>query len=146
MTLNVNTAEASPAAHALPPIDISLLLAFAKKRIGKTVDCDMVGTPITDVDTLLWGAYGPAVMRLVNLAVARHPEGPALDRTVLHALATEAFAQAIDLDFSKQPIQSYAILFQDEYGFGRQTAQLVELAREHAPVLRAARANILSTI
>lgn len=128
------------------PIDIGLLMAFAKERIGKTVDCDMVGTPITDIDTLLWGAYGPAVMRLVNLAVARYPDGPALERAVLHELATEAFAQATDLDFSKQPIRSYAILFEENYGYGRQTAQLVELAREHAPVLRARRTHIVSTL
>lgn len=144
--MTVHTDQSSHATPALAPIDICLLLAFAKKHIGETVDCDMVGTPITDVDTLLWSAYSPAVMRLVNLAVARHPAGPALERPVLHALATEAFAQAIDLDFSKQPIQSYDILFEDNYGYGRQTAQLVELAREHAPILRAARTNILSTI
>jgi hypothetical protein len=129
------TLPAAPVASGTP-IDAGRLLAMANHQFGKAVDCDMKGTPITDFQVLLQGAYRQAVMRLVNLAVARHPGGPPLDKAVLDALAEEAYAQEVDIDFSNQPIQSYKILFQQSYGYGRHVAQLVELARTHAPVLR----------
>lgn len=131
------TSSLNPTGGSAAPIDASRLLAMANQRFGKSVDCDMRGTPITDFQVLLNGAYRQAVMRLVNLAVTTYPSGPPLARETLHALATEAYAQAVDIDFSNQPIQSYSLLFQESYGYGRHVAQLVELAREHAPILRA---------
>jgi hypothetical protein len=131
------TTQLPTPACAAAPIDAGRLLAMANQRFGKSVDCDMRGTPITDFQVLLHGAYRSAVMRLVNLAVARHPDHQiALSRDTLDALAHEAYAQAVDIDFSQQPIQSYAILFKEQYGYGRHVAQLVALAREHAPILR----------
>lgn len=61
---------ASPPAGAVPEyIDRGTLLRMANHAFGETVDCDLRGNPITNYDVLLWGAYGPAVSRLVNLAL-----------------------------------------------------------------------------
>jgi hypothetical protein len=53
-------------------IEISELLKLANEAFGQSVDCDFNGNMITNYDVLLWGAYGPAVTRLVNLAVQRY--------------------------------------------------------------------------
>lgn len=44
---------------------------LAKEAFGKVVDHDFSGNPITDYDVILNGAYGPAVRRLVCLAISR---------------------------------------------------------------------------
>jgi hypothetical protein len=123
-------------------IDPGRLLALANRHHGRAVDCDMRGTPITDFAVLLHGAYGPAVMRVVNLAVARQVALP-LPRAALVALAQEAFAQAEDFNFAQQRITDYTLVLQERHGFGRQLAQLVALAREHAPVLTPAAPSLI---
>lgn len=56
------------------PLNMDKLHALANEAFGETVDHDFHGKPITNYDVLLMGAYGPAVYRLVNLAVKRfHP-------------------------------------------------------------------------
>lgn len=130
-------AAATWPARAAAGIDRGRLLALANQHHGRAVDCDMRGTPITDFAVLLGGAFGPAVMRVVNLAVARDVVVP-MPREALVALANEAFAQAEDINFAGQPITDYTLVLQEAHGFGRQLAQLVTLARAHAPVLRPA--------
>jgi hypothetical protein len=56
---------------AVPDTKISRsdLLKIANEAFHEIVDYDFAGNAITDYDVLLWGAYGPAVTRLVNLAL-----------------------------------------------------------------------------
>lgn len=46
-------------------------ISMAKEAFGRVVDHDLRGNPITDYDVLLGGAYGPAVKRLIELAMSR---------------------------------------------------------------------------
>jgi hypothetical protein len=115
-----------PAPTYTPAIDISRLREQGSARFGKTVDWDMRGTPITDCSVLLHGAYGPAVMRLVNLAMQR--ETAPVDKARLAELAAEAFAQAVDIDFGGNVMTNYGIVLEDSYGFGPVTLGLVNLA------------------
>lgn len=115
-----------PAPTYTPAIDISRLRELGRARFGKTVDWDMRGTPITNCCVLLHGAYGPAVMRLVNLAVQR--ETTPVGRARLVELATEAFAQAVDIDFGGNVMTNYGIVLEESYGFGQVTLDLVNLA------------------
>jgi len=130
-------ADATPSTFraAAASLDTGRLLALANEQFGRAVDCDMRGTPITDFSVLLRGAYGPAVMRVVNLAVEREVALP-LSAEALRSLAEEAFAQAEDFNFANEPITDYRLVLQETYGYGRQLAQLIALAREHAPILR----------
>lgn len=107
-------------------IDVSLLRELGSERFGKAVDWDMRGNPITDCWVLLHGAYGPAVMRLVNLAVRR--ESAPIDKHRLAQLATEAFGQGLDRDFSGSVMTRYDVVLEESYGFGPLTLALVNLA------------------
>ena len=130
MTLENNSSATS--APAGP--DLSHLRVLANKAFGKAVDCDMRGSPITDCDVLMHGAYGPAVRRLVALALTRH-DTP-VDRAQLLILAPEAFAQAEDRDFANGVITDYKLVLQERYGYGAVTLGLVNLAlaqRDAAP-------------
>lgn len=113
-------------------IDRALLLALANKHFGKSVDCDMHGGSITDCDVLLHGAYGPAVMRLMNL-VAEEP-GP-IGKERVNELAPVAFAQAQDVDFGGNVMRDYGLVLLEPYGFGVVTLALANLTIEHRPVL-----------
>lgn len=113
-------------------IDLALLLALANKHLGKSVDCDMHGGAITDCDVLLHGAYGPAVMRLMNL-VAEEP-GP-IGKERVAELAPVAFAQAQDIDFGGNVMRDYGLVLLEPYGFGAVTLALANLVIEHRPVL-----------
>jgi hypothetical protein len=115
-----------------PLVDFSKFLAHARaNNVGRVVDADMRGTPITDASVLLYGAYGPAVMRLVNLAVSRHA-GKVLAWPAIQKLAEEAFAQGEDYDFAQQRITNYGVVLERTYGFGHVLEQLVNLAlRDH---------------
>lgn len=108
-----------------PNIDISLLREMGASRFGKAVDWDMRGLAITDCCVLLQGAHGPAVMRLVNLAVQREA-GP-INKRRMAELAKEAFAQGIDRDFAGNIMTSHDIVLDGEY-FGPMTLGLVNLA------------------
>lgn len=119
-------------------IDKSRLLALANTTFGQPVDCDMRGKPITDCDVLLYGAYGNAVMRLVNLAVNLHagiPTSPGeifvMDEPRLRVLAREAFGQSPDYDFGGNLIVKYDIVLEFNYGYGQQALNLVNLALRH---------------
>ncbi len=118
---NNSSAVAAPAAP-----DFSHLRVLANEAFGKAVDWDMRGLPITDCDVLMHGAYRPAVIRLVNLALARH-DAP-LDRAQLLVLAPEAFAQAEDRDFANGVITDYKLVLQERHGYGGVTLGLVNLA------------------
>lgn len=50
-------------------IDQNEFRQLANQAFGEKVDNDFFGKPITNYDVLLDGAYGPAIMRLVTLAV-----------------------------------------------------------------------------
>jgi hypothetical protein len=117
-------------------IDIGRLLALANKEFGKAVDCDMRGSPITDCDVLLHGAYGPAVLRLVNLSVQRGLT--AIDMPMLRKLAPEAFHQAVDHDFGGNRMTDYGILLMEGFGYGETTLRLVTLALQRQAELRSA--------
>lgn len=126
---------------ALPtaaPLDLSTLRKLANEQLGKAVDWDMVGSPITDCDVLLHGAYGPAVMRLMKLVAG---EPAQLDMARLAELAPVAFAQAQDIDFGGNILEEYRIVLLRPYGFGDVTLKLANLVIEHAPVLRRAAAS-----
>lgn len=47
------------------------LLRVANEAFSQVVDHDFAGNPITEYGVLLWGAYGPAVLRLINLALVK---------------------------------------------------------------------------
>lgn len=108
-----------------PTIDISLLREMAATRFGKAVDWDMRGRPITDCCVLLQGAHGPAVMRLVNLAVQR--ESSPISKRQMEELSKEAFAQGVDRDFAGNVMTTHDIVLKREY-FGPVTLGLVNLA------------------
>jgi hypothetical protein len=116
-------ANSAPAPARVAPSNLRVL---ANDAFGTTVDCDMRGSPITDCDVLLIGAYGPAVIRLVNMALDRH--SLPLSRAELVALAPEAFAQAEDRDFGGNVMTDYSIVLENSYGYGQVTLQLVNLA------------------
>lgn len=123
------------------PVHIGYLLALANDKIGRGVDADMVGNRITDCDVLLWGAYGPAVMRLVNLAANRHSES--LTRPAMLLLAEEAFALETDLDLHGNVITEYKVVLAEPYGFGAMVLSLINLAIEHQAILRRPNTNTL---
>jgi len=108
-----------------PSIDISLLREMGATRFGKAMDWDMRGRPITDCCVLLQGAHGPAVMRLVNLAVQREAEP--INKRRMAELAKEAFALGVDRDFAGNIMTSHDIVLEGEY-FGAVTLGLVNLA------------------
>jgi hypothetical protein len=108
-----------------PCIDISLLREMGATRFGKAVDWDMRGQPITDCCVLLQGAHGPAVLRLVNLAVQREAEP--INKRRMVELAKEAFALGVDRDFAGNIMTSHDIVLEAEY-FGPVTLGLVNLA------------------
>jgi hypothetical protein len=109
--------------------DMSLLLKLANQSFAKAVDCDMLGSPITDCTVLVHGAYGPAVGRLVALAVQKQAGKP-VNKARLRVLAEEAFAQAEDYNFGGQRMTDYSLVLQEQYGYGTQTLGLVNLAIE----------------
>jgi hypothetical protein len=118
-------------------VDSSRLLALANEKFGEVVDSDMRGTPITKAAVLLHGAYGRAVIRLINLAVQRYRnKEAALDMSVVSRLAKEAFAQAEDLDFGGNILTDYSIVLKTGYAFGETTLKLVNLALERHAELR----------
>lgn len=122
--------QETPVAEEAPAffIDRTLLRVLANERFGRTVDCDMRGSPITDCDVLLQGAYGPAAFRLATLAAQEERKG--IDMTRLRELAEVAFAEAEDKDFGGNVITDYSILLQDKYGYGMPMLKLARLARE----------------
>lgn len=107
-------------------IDGSKLQDLARARLGRTVDWDMRGSPVTDVCVLMGGALGPAVLRLVSLALQL--ESSPLTKERLAELAPEAFAQAEDLNYSGVVITDYSILLAEPHGYGRLVHELVNLA------------------
>ena len=119
----------TPAGQASIILDWALLRRLSNERFGKSVDCDMRGTPITDCDVLLSGAYGPFVRRLLTL-VALQPKGPMVGRKLLHKLAPIAFGQAVDKDFGGNVMTSYAVVLEESYGFGPVTLKMARLAHE----------------
>lgn len=64
-------------------LSMSDYLRMANEAFGRVVDHDLLGNPITDYDVLLRGAYGPAVRRLVELAVSCAALAPAAVACVL---------------------------------------------------------------
>lgn len=126
MTPENNSFVRADSAPAPAGADRTHLRVLANEAFGTAVDCDMRGSPITDCDVLLIGAYGPAVMRLVNLALDRHRLP--LSRAELVALAPEAFAQAEDRDFGGNVMTDYRIVLENSYGYGPVTLKLVNLA------------------
>lgn len=116
------------------PVHIGHLLSLANQKVGHGVDADMVGNRITDCDVLLKGAYGPPVMRLVNLAADRHTAPIA--RPQLLELASEAFVMTVDLDLKGNVITEYKVVLSEPHGFGPMLLKLLNLAIEHQAVLR----------
>lgn len=125
------TSTSSPARVA---IHIGHLLSLANEKVGKGVDADMVGNRITDCDVLLRGAYGRAVMRLVNLAADKHTTP--VSRPRMLKLAEDAFAQEPDIDLKGNVITEYKVVLSEPHGFGPTTLNLVNLAIEHQAILR----------
>jgi hypothetical protein len=135
--------HASSAASAITrvPIHVGALLGLANDKVGRGVDADMVGNRITDCDVLLRGAYGPAVIRLVNLA-ANLNTAP-ISRQRMLELAKEAFAAVVDLDLRGNVITEYKVVLTEPYGFGPTVLNLVNLAIEHQAILRKTATNPL---
>lgn len=111
-------------------LDFGRLLAAADAVGSETVDWDMFGRSISDTQVLMFGAYGPATRRVINLAVERHagkPDAP-FSWDALLRLAPEAFAQAEDRDFGGNVMHDYGILLQEKYGYGPTVLRLAQLA------------------
>lgn len=127
-------ATAVSQSNARVPLHIGYLLSLANEKVGRGVDADMVGNRITDCDVLLRGAYGPPVVRLLNLAADRN--SAPISRPELIELANEAFAMAVDLDLKGNVITEYRVVLSEPHGFGPMLLRLVNLAIEHQAVLR----------
>lgn len=91
------------------------LLGLANASFGVAVDADIRGSAITQLDSLMFGAYGPAVARAMN-AVAIRGKQP-ISREEFEQLARAAFALAVDKYFNDTVIHDYGILF-DQFGYG----------------------------
>lgn len=74
------------------------LLRVADEAFGQVVDHDFAGNPITDYSVLLWGAYGPAVTRLINLALVKFSPAEKVTEAAKQNM-TDIFAQMNEQQF-----------------------------------------------
>jgi hypothetical protein len=118
---------------------VSDLLALIGEhpQMTREVDADLTGRPITDYDALLWGAYAPAVARIVNLALHRFANNAPRPITAdqMRPIAYDAIAQASDHNFAKPPqvLSDYSILTEPgSYTYHDHVLTLVNLALKKA--------------
>lgn len=104
-------------------VDYSQLVALANKNGAKVVDWDMKGTPITSCTVLMWGAYGPAVRRLLDLVAQEHGHVATLER--VQELAPGAYGAAVDRDFGGNVMTDYSIILKAPHGFRDSLMRLV---------------------